>query len=597
MNWIHHPLIHDLGLTLLHFLWQGVLIGMLYAGSRYWFRNASAGYRYALAVLTLVVLAITPPATLLWLMTQAPVAATAEPAAAVVAGTLTLEAVLARSAPLVGLAPWVVGIWLAGVLLLSLRLLAGWHYLATLRRSADRAAARHLRPRLEMLAQRMGVHRHVRVARSDRVESPLLLGWIRPVILLPASVIAGFPARQLEMVLVHELAHVKRHDHLVNLFQTVVETLLFYHPVVAWVSRHVRLERENACDDLAVSAARDRVGYVEMLAALENLRHDDFRLAMAVNDGQVLTRIRRLLAPQGRRGYGMIGPLVAILTAVAGITGLSWLPLDGDDPQTTSETRVAESAEPVHPDRQDVLQVRPLELELPLLETDTVPAVTSAETPPAVAGPQTEPDRTAAAADPGVAVGESGADRPVAETPALETPVTEPTEVSAEAVPTGVAIAGNGESGGTEPMPDTEEVMLESGLALAALGTVPAPPPHAAAEAPAGGGEEPPIAGGDILERVSPEYPTRARRRQANGSVQVAFTVRRDGSVADIEILKENPRNLSFGRAARDAIAQWRFEPFRRGENPVDRRIQMEVEFDLGEEACGPRTGTRISHC
>lgn len=606
MNWIHHPLILDLGLALLHFVWQGLVIGALYAGARFWFRNAPASLRYALAVLTLGVLAITPPATLVWLALQTPVPDAAA-ASTAVAGTLTLETVLIHSAPLAWIAPWVVCIWLVGVVVLSMRLVAGWHFLATLRHSADRAAARHLRPRLKTLAAYMGVRRRIEVACSNRVESPILLGWLRPVILLPASVITSFPARQLEMVLVHELAHVRRHDHLVNLFQTMVETLLFYHPVVAWVSRDVRLERENACDDLAVHTARDRVGYVEMLAALENLRHADFRLAMAVNDGQVLTRIRRLLTPNGRRGFGMLGPLLAIITTVAGITGISLLPLNGDEPSPPSNA-IETTKLPATQSRQ-TSQIEPLNRPLPTAASDAAPAAGDADAdigtsmaasrPTAsdneVAAPQTSNTETTDAAPEALGETERHPVEPDNEPPGGTESVRE-RETASDDNPS--SATNSPEPVAEESPGDPDALMSESGPALAARNAPPGPLPMVPESAAGGGGgEDLPITGGDIVNQVAPTYPERAQRRQASGTVQVEFTVGHDGSVGDIQVLDERPRHLSFGSAAREAIAQWQFEPFRRGGRAVQRRIQMEVEFDPGEDACGPRTGTRITHC
>ena len=95
--------------------------------------------------------------------------------------------------------------------------------------------------------------------------------------LLPASALAGLSPQQLEAILAHELAHIRRHDYLVNLLQTLVETLLFYHPAVWWLSRRIRIERENCCDDLAVSLCGDPVAYAKALADLEELRADSSR--------------------------------------------------------------------------------------------------------------------------------------------------------------------------------------------------------------------------------------------------------------------------------------------------------------------------------
>ena len=102
---------------------------------------------------------------------------------------------------------------------------------------------------------------------------PTVIGWLKPVVLLPASALAGLTPRQLEAILAHELAHIRRHDYLVNLLQTLVETLLFYHPAVWWLSRRIRVERENCCDDLAVSLCGDPVAYAAALADLEGSAH------------------------------------------------------------------------------------------------------------------------------------------------------------------------------------------------------------------------------------------------------------------------------------------------------------------------------------
>ena len=122
------------------------------------------------------------------------------------------------------------------------------------------------------LTRRLHIGRAVRLLESTLVDVPTVIGWLKPVVLLPASALAGLSPHQLEAILAHELAHIRRHDYLVNLLQTLVETLLFYHPAVWWLSRRIRAERENCCDDLAVSLCGDPVAYAAALAELEGLR-------------------------------------------------------------------------------------------------------------------------------------------------------------------------------------------------------------------------------------------------------------------------------------------------------------------------------------
>ena len=131
------------------------------------------------------------------------------------------------------------------------------------------------------------------VLESARVTVPTLVGWLRPVVLVPAAALSGLTTYQLQAVLAHELAHIRRHDYLVNLLQSVVETLLFYHPAVWWVSSEVRAEREHCCDDLAVEVCGDRLVYVSALAELTSIERRAF--ALAATDGSLVSRVRRIL--------------------------------------------------------------------------------------------------------------------------------------------------------------------------------------------------------------------------------------------------------------------------------------------------------------
>ena len=174
------------------------------------------------------------------------------------------------------------------------------------------------------MSQRMRVSRPVRLCESALVEVPTVIGWLSPVVLVPASALAGLSPRQLEAVLAHELAHIKRHDYLVNLLQTFVETLLFYHPAVWWVSGQVRREREFACDDAAIAACGgDALPYARALAELEHLRGGVARLVVAANGGSLLQRIKRLVqtpAPASRPSSAM-AVVVAVLTLCSLLVG------------------------------------------------------------------------------------------------------------------------------------------------------------------------------------------------------------------------------------------------------------------------------------
>jgi beta-lactamase regulating signal transducer with metallopeptidase domain len=161
------------------------------------------------------------------------------------------------------------------------------------------------------------------VVDSSLVDTPTVIGWVKPVILLPVAAFAGLSPSQVEAILAHELAHIRRHDFLVNLLQTFAETILFYHPAVWWLSARIRAEREHCCDVVALSVCGDAVSYAEALVELESRRTVHSRLAMAATGGSLMTRVRRLLgvpADDRPRAFGSlaIAALIVLIVCVAG---------------------------------------------------------------------------------------------------------------------------------------------------------------------------------------------------------------------------------------------------------------------------------------
>jgi beta-lactamase regulating signal transducer with metallopeptidase domain len=288
------------GWALVHFLWQGALVAAGLAAGLALMKKRSASARYALGVATLAILVALPVVTAFRAYEPAsPIESAPSPALPRSAG----EGAPSPSAGEVPTAfqdvvrPWMpslLSVWLVGVALLSVWHLGGWIQVRRMTRRATRPVEEGWELALIRLRRRLGIEHAVMLLESASVPVPAVVGWLRPVILVPASAFAGLTPQQLEAILAHELAHVRRHDYLINLLQTAVETLLFYHPAVWWVSSQVRQERESCCDDLAVSVCGDRLGYARALAALEGLRTPSPRLAMGADGGSLLRRIRRL---------------------------------------------------------------------------------------------------------------------------------------------------------------------------------------------------------------------------------------------------------------------------------------------------------------
>ena len=172
---------------------------------------------------------------------------------------------LSRFEPLVGYLP---GLWLSGSLMTLALLATGLIGVEGLRRSSRPLEAGAIAGRCRALADRLGIARRVGVAICDRIAAPILIGVLRPMILLPPAALGGWSIEQVEMALLHELAHIRRHDNLVTLLQRLAESLLFFHPVTWWLSAWVSLERELCCDRLVVEHTGRPHDYARMLAAL-----------------------------------------------------------------------------------------------------------------------------------------------------------------------------------------------------------------------------------------------------------------------------------------------------------------------------------------
>ena len=324
-----HPGVLRLGSTLLHFLWQGVAIAAVYAAARRRAARSSPNLRYLLGCTALAAMAAAPLLT--WSVLSSPAAGVgaASPASLspLASGAVhSLPAPFPARLPAATAAPflcWVVAAWLAGAAVLWVRLIGGWILAARLRSRMVCPAPAAWQQTLNRLKVRMRVSVPVRLLVSSLVQAPAVVGWIRPLVLAPVGALAGMPPEQMEALLLHELAHIRRCDYLVNMLQCAVEALLFYHPAVWWVSSHMRAERELCCDDAAVAASGDAVAYARALAELALFRP---RVAMAANGGSLAQRIGRLLgqsptAPRSFSGAGVLSAAVLPVIAAVALFG------------------------------------------------------------------------------------------------------------------------------------------------------------------------------------------------------------------------------------------------------------------------------------
>jgi len=338
-NILSPQIVQKLGWTLLHFVWQAAAIALLLVILLRVLRKSTANLRYIIACSALAVIVLMPITT--FNLVSVPNSTSAVESISISPGmpaapqeSYTTDMPLGRAAEYmqmrgstswqeraeymcISALPYIVAGWLIGVLALSLWHLGGWAQLQRLKRRMVIDVDASIHSKLNHLAERLGVSRAVRLMESALVQVPTVVGWLRPVILLPASALTGLTVDQLEAMLAHELAHIKRFDYLVNMLQTVVEILGFYHPAVWWISHKIRAERENCCDDLAASLCGDRVTYAKALTCMEELRQT--QLAIAASGGSLLARISRLVGKDSadKTSFSWIPAVTAILLIIA----------------------------------------------------------------------------------------------------------------------------------------------------------------------------------------------------------------------------------------------------------------------------------------
>jgi beta-lactamase regulating signal transducer with metallopeptidase domain len=319
--------------TLIHFCWQAAAIAGVYRVLIALLVRSASKTRYLLAVATMLIMVGAAAGTFDWQMrsaTPSPVlhnaATTIEDATialprGVVSGLISTHQGVAASTQ-ADLLRWIDGFWILGVVVLSVRSLGGWWVIQRLRATAIAEAPERVRESFGRICAAMRLSRPVLLRVSSAPNGPITVGAIRSMVLLPLSAITLLGPDELEMVLAHELAHVRRADFLCNLVQTLVETLFFFHPAVWWMGNRIRHERELCCDDLALKVCPNPVTYATALFRLEEHRARQWRLAMTLDGHQtsqtLRLRIARILGePVSRIGGPPVQPFSLAVACVA----------------------------------------------------------------------------------------------------------------------------------------------------------------------------------------------------------------------------------------------------------------------------------------
>jgi uncharacterized protein (TIGR03435 family) len=344
-----NPWITVAGWTLVHFLWEGMLIGLAAVLLLELLHRRSPEARYAVACGALLLMLAAPLVTVRalsqsdWTDQRDVMARMIERNSRLRVGADAVSRVrtpvmptnpAAIDAPVaadassaspidVGARSWlplVVAIWMTGVAILLARLAGGWWRIRRLHRAALVAPPSRWTAASERIASALSLRRVVHVVDSMHIDTPTVVGWMKPVIVLPIAALACLSPTQVDAILAHELAHIRRHDFIVNLLQTFAETFLFYHPAVWWISARIRIEREHCCDQVAISVCLDAVSYAEALVELETWRTHDATLALEATGGTLMARVRRVLGTPSDdlpRSFGALTMIVVLSTLVS----------------------------------------------------------------------------------------------------------------------------------------------------------------------------------------------------------------------------------------------------------------------------------------
>lgn len=321
-SWFSEAVVHSIGWALVHSIWQIAIIGLISFILLRIFRFASAAFRYYLMVIGMSSCLVFAGTTLWKHWEQS----TVEKKAALTINQKQLpdigtkEDTIEVTLPLASGKSWttiadflqqhlsiVVLLWLFGVFLFSIRLIAAFAFLSHLRIWGTEPPPIDWKQRFDILVQKMRVQRPVEFTRSLLVREPSTFGHFKPIILFPAALLTQLDIPQVEALLLHELAHIKRRDFITNLLQSFLETLFFYHPGIWWLSRTIRELREECCDDLVLRCQVEPLRYAETLLAVQKnyLIQPKLQLAMKTsgNSTHLGARIRRLITGEQSLSY------------------------------------------------------------------------------------------------------------------------------------------------------------------------------------------------------------------------------------------------------------------------------------------------------
>jgi TonB family protein len=504
-------IVSALGLTLLHFLWQGALIGGAAAAALRLSAQRTAQHRYLLCMVALLACAVTPAATAVVLLMDSPSISPLGSASSLLLPhieTPLLAVQSARGSWSLDLISATVAVWMIGVVSVIVYYCVQWRGVERIRRSAVPLSSRdRFAETAQRVLRRWRASAEVPLRMAASISTPIVIGLWRPMIVFPAAMIARMPVTDFELILLHEIAHIVRRDSWANALQICLEILFFYHPLVHWLSRRARLERERACDDFAIAASGSAYEYARALTSLMIVSGRVPVTALGAAGADLLPRLQYLTGQCKDHDEFPRSPLILALIALLLLAiGAADLP----EPWTPSIDR----------------RVEPVRLKWPLATADETarrdsltesvadnsPNILSAPLATTTAR-RIKPQHTVApgATRPSIA---SSRSEPILSPMELSLAAIEPPAVQQWALPPEISV--------TDPPPDNETELTATYSPV-------------------------------------PEYPSLARLEGVEGTVSVVMRVAPDGRPADLQIVHAEPLGV-FEGVVRRALMKWRYD-------------------------------------
>lgn len=377
-------IVRALSWTLLHSVWQGVLLSLIAALIMLFTKNQSPSLRYNLLSGTLVLfitgifftffvqLVYPADTTQLSILTASPIDSV-QPSA----NPITLNPGISVIDKAVGFlnanAGWIVLTWLLTIVYKFIQLSSGYYNMYQLKKKQVSSAGEYWNKRVIELCGQLRINKNVQLLQSCAINVPAVIGYFKPVILFPAAMLTAMSVQEVEAVLIHELGHIRRRDFLVNFLQNIVEIIFFFNPAVLWVSSLIKTERENCCDDIAINHTTNKKDYIKALISFQQFSqksNQQLAVAFSGETNQLLTRVKRIIYKNNKTLNNLEKRFLSAMILLSSICLLAFVSLKAQEDKKNTKTELVSGTQNSKPDSK--IEVLPVKDTLPKTTVDTI---------------------------------------------------------------------------------------------------------------------------------------------------------------------------------------------------------------------------------